>query len=343
MADRDPESGKFVGVPQAVNSPNTPGVANYVAGVERMENEAIEAMPAAEAAAESAVEAAPAPEAAPEAAAAEEQVETYKVSVDGEDVEVPFDELRQGYMRQATFTKRMQELARQKEDAQRERELLERIYGRTGGGPEAEQTGTWQPDPLNFGGQRVSDADNPYAGYGQPPAPVAAPRSPAPPIQRPDPDDYVPYGEVEPLKRQVAALNSQFVQMRQAQQAQMAEQVADAQIAELARRLPGFDRTVVEERLALMPDGERRQLQLRMYKPEAYELLWRRHVAENPQAAKAKQTTTAQRPTPIAPPFSEGAKRAAAEPIGPPGPLTSHNPAVVADQYGQMLQRAKRL
>lgn len=50
-------------------------------------------------------------DAAPDAQDAAPKPEAYEVEVDGEKIEVPLDELRKGYMRQAAFTRRMQEHA----------------------------------------------------------------------------------------------------------------------------------------------------------------------------------------------------------------------------------------
>ena len=56
------------------------------------------------------------------------QVKTYRVKVDGQEVEVPETELLNGYMRQADFTRKTQELAQERE---RIRQLTEQSQVRT--------------------------------------------------------------------------------------------------------------------------------------------------------------------------------------------------------------------
>lgn len=86
----------------------------------------------------------------------ETEVESYIVKVDGEDVEVTFDELLAGYSRQAHFTKSMQSLKEEREAFQAEVSGYQETLGQLSALDEA-----WESNPVSVMTSLLGSTENP--------------------------------------------------------------------------------------------------------------------------------------------------------------------------------------
>lgn len=256
----------------------------------------------------------------------------HKVSVDGQEMEVGIDELRQGYMRLGTFTKRSQEVA------ERARLLEQREAALRSGFQPGFDTGVMQPYPTagpNAGGN--------WPGVGgEVPFPPEQPayRTTSAQAAPPPAEAYPSYGEpgeeytraqLQYLARQQAQIQAAVLAERQARQQMQAEQMQEMQVAQLANRVPGFNRAECDARFYMLPRHEQVYYE-NMPRAAAYELLHLKYGGSRtpPTGTPAAVPPVNQMSASVAPPPPDaGTPRSVNTGKAPLGPPPEDDPAAL--------------
>lgn len=207
------------------------------------------------------------------------------VTVDGEEQTVSLEEARNGYMRQAYFTKRSQDLARAREQLQRERQQLDSLRG--GGGGAGFPSGL--PDMAGSINDGLLGGDPPATPpmampWEQPQGTTAPPYRPQPATpnqpQQPvgDDDGFVERRELGQLHQGILQMQQQQRQLAMAQQQFARQQQESQQIVALSNKYrdSNFQGNALEEFGLQAPDEQARLRQ--MPAPVMMELLYGRRL-----------------------------------------------------------------
>jgi len=250
-----------------------------------------------------------------------------------------------GVMLQSDYTKKSQDLAQQREQFRQEREAHNRERGaqpdpigrpRTGLGPGYGGLSGGRSPGSAVGGERVGAPTYP-SGPEYPTAGTPTERAVAP---APDDEDYLTGAQVRRLVAQERAqIAAQVEQGYESIQAEQQELKFEREMERMGTdpRLPGFNKTAVEEAYNLLPYSEQARYN-RLPPAEQYRMVFYDHVMDRIAPPATAQTTTPQATEPAVtqPPFQEGASGPNPGLSGPPdlqsAQISRGNAASVMDQ-----------
>lgn len=199
----------------------------------------------------------------------EPEGETYTVTYKGEEIEVPLEELKKGYTRQKDHTKKTQEAAELKKEAE---EQMKKVKAREEklkslSGPD---TGLGSEDSQTFGALSGGDSDEQPA------------RTPGRDFSLDiDDDGFVEASDVKKLLGQFAQMQKRQAQnMEQLQQQQKElykERRENERIEALLDNYPDLDISECDDKFLELPDDEQQKLE-DLPRDVAYRLIYLEHI-----------------------------------------------------------------